>query len=100
MDSGFNSRCNPSLPTTVLIGDVEEISQQADIPRQLRQPPQPTKKEQERHRLTHLPSWCPICVKAKGQPIHHRRGGLKEQSVIQLDFAYTRSNLPTVKKWQ
>eukprot|EP00971_Amphidinium_carterae_P201720 4002864-Amphidinium_carterae.1 len=26
-------------------------------------------------------SWCPTCVKAKGQPVHHRRGGLKEQSV-------------------
>eukprot|EP00971_Amphidinium_carterae_P270102 5358807-Amphidinium_carterae.1 len=44
--------------------------------------------------------WCPICVKARGQPTHHRRGGLKEQSVIQLDYAYTRSNLPTMKKWQ
>eukprot|EP00971_Amphidinium_carterae_P021732 428613-Amphidinium_carterae.1 len=80
--STFNSRYNPSLPTTVLIGEVEEVSQQADIPRQLRQPPQPTKKEQEEHRFTHMPcrSWCPICVKAKGQPAHHRRGGLKEQS--------------------
>eukprot|EP00971_Amphidinium_carterae_P277858 5515192-Amphidinium_carterae.1 len=45
-------------------------------------------------------SWCPICVKAKGQPVHHRRGGLKEQSMIQLDYAYTRSNTPTAKKWQ
>eukprot|EP00971_Amphidinium_carterae_P268111 5319209-Amphidinium_carterae.1 len=70
LDSSFNSRYNPSLPSTALIGEVEEISQQADIPRQLRQPLQPTKKEQEEHRLTHMPyrSWCPICVKAKGQP--------------------------------
>eukprot|EP00971_Amphidinium_carterae_P227707 4516668-Amphidinium_carterae.1 len=76
MDCGFNLRYNPSATTTVLIGEGEEISQQADIPRQLRQPPQPTKKEQEEHRLTHMPykSWCPICVKAKGQPTHHRRG--------------------------
>eukprot|EP00971_Amphidinium_carterae_P086207 1705536-Amphidinium_carterae.3 len=36
-----------------------EVSLQADIPRQLRQPLQPTKKEQEEHRLTHMPykSW-------------------------------------------
>eukprot|EP00971_Amphidinium_carterae_P149426 2962694-Amphidinium_carterae.1 len=70
LDSGFNSRYNPSLPTTVLVGEVDEVSQQADIPRQLRQPPQPTKKEQEEQRLTHMPyrSWCPICVKSKGQP--------------------------------
>eukprot|EP00971_Amphidinium_carterae_P301720 5994116-Amphidinium_carterae.2 len=84
LDSDFNSRYNPSLPTTVLVGEVEEVSQQADIPRQLRQPPQLTKKEQEEHRLTHMPyrPWCPICVKSKGQPVHHRRGGLKEQSVL------------------
>eukprot|EP00971_Amphidinium_carterae_P307520 6111189-Amphidinium_carterae.2 len=63
---------------------------------------QPTKQEQEEHRITHLPykSWCPICVKAKGQPTHHRRGALKEQSVLQLDYAYIKSNLPTNKKWQ
>eukprot|EP00971_Amphidinium_carterae_P332816 6467163-Amphidinium_carterae.1 len=80
LDICFKSRYNPSLPTTVLVGDIEDISQQADIPRQLQQPPQP--QEQEAHRLTHMVyrSWCPICVKSKGQPVHHRRGGLKEQS--------------------
>eukprot|EP00971_Amphidinium_carterae_P180996 3590690-Amphidinium_carterae.2 len=36
-------------------------------------------------------SWCPICVKAKGQPNHHRHGRLKEQVLIQLDCASTRS---------
>eukprot|EP00971_Amphidinium_carterae_P024077 475284-Amphidinium_carterae.1 len=45
-------------------------------------------------------SWCPICVKAKGQSVHHRRRALKEQSLIQLDYAYTRSSIPTAKKWQ
>eukprot|EP00971_Amphidinium_carterae_P102394 2027207-Amphidinium_carterae.1 len=33
-------------------------------------------------------SWCPICVKAKGQPNHHRKGAVKEQSLIQLDYAF------------
>eukprot|EP00971_Amphidinium_carterae_P139187 2758213-Amphidinium_carterae.2 len=31
------------------VGEVDEVSQQADIPRQLRQPPQPAKKKQEEH---------------------------------------------------
>eukprot|EP00971_Amphidinium_carterae_P192481 3819629-Amphidinium_carterae.2 len=48
------------------------------------------------HRLTHMPyrNWCPICVKAKGQPNHHRKGALKEQSLMQLnqlDYAYIKS---------
>eukprot|EP00971_Amphidinium_carterae_P048948 964526-Amphidinium_carterae.4 len=52
-----------------------ELSQQTNISRQLRQPPQPTQQEQEEHRITHMPyrSWCPICVKAKGQPQHHNK---------------------------
>eukprot|EP00971_Amphidinium_carterae_P174671 3462341-Amphidinium_carterae.2 len=48
-------------------------------------------------------SWCPICVicvKAKGQSVHHRGGALKEQSLIQLDYAYTRPSIHTHKKWQ
>eukprot|EP00971_Amphidinium_carterae_P271726 5391837-Amphidinium_carterae.1 len=45
------------------------------------------------HRLTRMPyrSWCPIGVKAEGQPNHHRKGALKEQSLIQLDYAYIKS---------
>eukprot|EP00971_Amphidinium_carterae_P191983 3809181-Amphidinium_carterae.2 len=39
-------------------------------------------------------------MKVKGQSVHHRLGGLKEQSLIQLDYAYTRSSIPTNKKWQ
>eukprot|EP00971_Amphidinium_carterae_P350019 6491346-Amphidinium_carterae.1 len=102
LDNSINSRYNPSKPTTLSDGEVEDISQQATIPKQLRQPPQPTKQDQEQHRITHMPyrSWCPICVKAKGHSVHHRHGGLKEQSLIQLDHAYTRSSWPTNKKWQ
>eukprot|EP00971_Amphidinium_carterae_P041272 810416-Amphidinium_carterae.1 len=94
-----NTRYDPNKPTTVIVGEVEDSNQQANIPKQLRQPPQPTKQEQEQHRITHMPykSWCPICVKAKGQSVHHRRGALKEESFIQLDYAYTRSSIPT---WQ
>eukprot|EP00971_Amphidinium_carterae_P082724 1636219-Amphidinium_carterae.2 len=31
---------------------------------------------------------------------NHRRGALKEQSLIQLDYAYTRPSIPINKKWQ
>eukprot|EP00971_Amphidinium_carterae_P237425 4713208-Amphidinium_carterae.1 len=94
-----NTRYDPNKPTTIIVGEVDDISQQANNPKQ---PPQSTKQEQEQHRITHMPyrSWCPICVKAKGQYVHHRRGALKEQSLIQLDYAYTRSSIPTNKKWQ
>eukprot|EP00971_Amphidinium_carterae_P350570 6491626-Amphidinium_carterae.2 len=94
-----NGKYDPNKPTTVNVGEVEDISSQANLPKQLRQPPQPTKQEQEQHRITHMPyrSWRPICVKAKEQSVHHRRGALKEQSLIQLDYAYTRSSIPTNK---
>eukprot|EP00971_Amphidinium_carterae_P231259 4589246-Amphidinium_carterae.1 len=39
-------------------------------------------------------------MKARGQSVHHRRGTLKEQSLIQLDYAYRRSSIPTNKNWQ
>eukprot|EP00971_Amphidinium_carterae_P169352 3355548-Amphidinium_carterae.1 len=86
--------------TTLIVGDIEELSQQANIPRQLRQPPQPTQQEQEEHRITHMPyrSWCPICVKAEGQPTHPRRGALKEQSLTQQCYGYIKSNNPSDKK--
>eukprot|EP00971_Amphidinium_carterae_P015025 296923-Amphidinium_carterae.2 len=89
LDNMVNSRYNPSIKANKSTRLVEDISQQANIPKQLQQPPQPTKQEQEQaeqRRIIHIPhgSWCPICVKAKGQSIHHRRGGLKEQSLIQL----------------
>eukprot|EP00971_Amphidinium_carterae_P255889 5080818-Amphidinium_carterae.1 len=74
-----------------------DLSEQADVPRQLRQPHQPTSLEVQEHRITHMPyrSWCPICVKAKGQPTHHRKGALKEQSLIQLDYAFMKSTSST-----
>eukprot|EP00971_Amphidinium_carterae_P286555 5689068-Amphidinium_carterae.1 len=42
LDSLINLRYNPSLPTTLIFGDIEEVSQQVNIPEQLRQPPQPS----------------------------------------------------------
>eukprot|EP00971_Amphidinium_carterae_P349871 6491273-Amphidinium_carterae.1 len=78
-DSTVQKRYNPATSTS-LIGDIELLSQQANVPKQLRQPPQQTKQEQNEHRVTHLPyrSWCPICAKATGQPTHRRK--FKEHS--------------------
>eukprot|EP00971_Amphidinium_carterae_P169736 3363104-Amphidinium_carterae.1 len=77
LDKTIHTRYSPTTPTALIVSDIEELSQQASIPRQLR-----TNKEQEEHRITHMPyrSWCSICVKAKGQPTQHRKGALKEQS--------------------
>eukprot|EP00971_Amphidinium_carterae_P243151 4828645-Amphidinium_carterae.3 len=74
LDNSVQTRYSSTSPTTLIVGDIEELSQQANIPRQLRQPAQPTKQEQEEHRIKHLPykSWCPICVKAKGASLLSR----------------------------
>eukprot|EP00971_Amphidinium_carterae_P076150 1504072-Amphidinium_carterae.1 len=100
LDSTANTRYSATSPTTHIVGDNEELSEKTNIPRQQRQPTQATKQEQEEHIFTHLPcrSWCPICVKANEQPTHHRKGALKEQSILQLDYAYIISNNPTDKK--
>eukprot|EP00971_Amphidinium_carterae_P027266 537174-Amphidinium_carterae.7 len=51
----INMRYSPTSSTTLIVGDIFELSQQANIPRQLRQPPQLTQQEQEAHRVAHLP---------------------------------------------
>eukprot|EP00971_Amphidinium_carterae_P314041 6241748-Amphidinium_carterae.1 len=86
--------------TTLIAGDIEELNHQANIPRQLRQPSQPTKQEQEEYRITHTHTsrrrWSPICVKAKGQPQHHKKGALKEQLFIQLAYEAMPTSGPTI----
>eukprot|EP00971_Amphidinium_carterae_P349881 6491279-Amphidinium_carterae.2 len=49
IDMAVNARYDPNKPTTIIspnkkcVGEVDDISQQAKVPKQLRQPPQPTK---------------------------------------------------------
>eukprot|EP00971_Amphidinium_carterae_P352185 6492468-Amphidinium_carterae.2 len=85
----IRTRYSAASQSQLIIGEVEDLSNQAYVPSQLRQPHQPTTIKIQEHRLNHMPyrSWCPNCVKAKGQPNHHRKGALKEQSLIQLDYA-------------
>eukprot|EP00971_Amphidinium_carterae_P348431 6490484-Amphidinium_carterae.2 len=53
IDGAINTKCDPNKPTTIVspykscVGEVDDISQQANISKQLRQPPQPTKQKQE-----------------------------------------------------
>eukprot|EP00971_Amphidinium_carterae_P004897 98003-Amphidinium_carterae.2 len=55
IDMAVISRYDPNKPTTIIGGGVDDISQQANIPKQLCQPPQPTKPEQEQQRIAHMP---------------------------------------------
>ncbi len=38
-------------------------------------PRRPMKQEVDDHELTHVPyrNWCPICVRAKGKELDHRK---------------------------
>eukprot|EP00971_Amphidinium_carterae_P283162 5621530-Amphidinium_carterae.1 len=93
VDSSIRTRHAAVSQSQLISGEVEDLSNQAYVPRQLRQPHQPTAMEIAEHRLTQMPyrSWCAKGVKAKGQPNHPRKGALKEQSFIQLDYAYIKS---------
>eukprot|EP00971_Amphidinium_carterae_P153383 3040631-Amphidinium_carterae.3 len=72
--SSICTRYTATSQSQLIIGEVEDLSNQAYATRQLRQPHQPTAMEVAEHRLTHMPSrsWCATCVKAKRQPNHHR----------------------------
>ena len=72
--------------------DNEEETQQAQRPRGMKAPQQPTRQERFEHELTHLPyrTWCPICVKSKGRTDNHPKQTSK-QPVIQVDFTYMKA---------
>eukprot|EP00971_Amphidinium_carterae_P144439 2862311-Amphidinium_carterae.9 len=65
---GYNEQIHSASQSQLIMGEVEDLSNQAYVPRQLRQPYQPSTIDMAEHRLTHMPyrSWCPICVKVKG----------------------------------
>eukprot|EP00971_Amphidinium_carterae_P000007 220-Amphidinium_carterae.1 len=71
VDKAVNTRYSPTDATALIVGDIEELSQQANVPRQLRQPAQSTQ--------------------------HHRRKALKAEWLIQLDYAYIKSNVHQTK---
>eukprot|EP00971_Amphidinium_carterae_P179487 3559890-Amphidinium_carterae.1 len=50
----IDEKMNPGL-AHVPPGGYEDLSEQADVPRHLRQPHQPTALEVQEHRVTHMP---------------------------------------------
>ena len=55
--------------------ELEIEAEDAVIPRGFAKTKTPTKEENDRHCLTHLPyrSWCPICIQAKKKNIAHKK---------------------------
>ena len=74
----------------------EEEEEEAKSQRMARGPSEPTKKEREEHRATHLPfrSWFPFCVAGRSDnPPHHRRPAEQDQPTVpevHFDYAYVR----------
>ena len=62
-----------------------------DIKRMI-DPRRPTKAEVDEHDLFHLPyrNWCPICVRAKGKELDHRKAieGPKGLSEYSFDYCF------------
>ena len=53
-------------------------------------PRRPTQTEIEEHERTHLPyrNWCPICVRAKGRDLDHRKATEQERGLSEYSFDY------------
>ena len=60
---------------------VEDVTRNPPV-RVARNPGDPTDKEVEEHNVTHLPhrSWCPVCVKARGKEVAHKK--VREQGEV------------------
>ena len=66
------------------------LQREEDVIRDLRDPKLPSREEIEKHNLTHLPfrDWCPICVKAKGREMDHKRDNGKERKLPEYSWDY------------
>eukprot|EP00971_Amphidinium_carterae_P089886 1779508-Amphidinium_carterae.5 len=104
LDNTVTTRYSPISPTTLIVGDMRSSVSKPAMAQHTTTTATTTTTNKTRTRraqdYTHMPyrSWCPICVKAKGQPTHHKKIALKEQSILQLDYAYIKSNNPKDRK--
>ena len=59
-------------------------TEEAAIPRVCMNPGRPSKREIEEHEATHMPyrSWCPHCVRGRGQASPHPRGKTKPENQL------------------
>ena len=58
--------------------------------RRMIDPRRPTKQEVDDHELTHVPyrNWCPICVRAKGKELDHRKSTEEPRGLSEYSFDY------------
>lgn len=68
----------------------EETSAEADTPKTLPDPGQPTLKQLERHRITHNPfrTWCKWCIMGRARGAHHSASGSSTTAVIGIDYFF------------
>ena len=70
----------------------ERIKSEKDVERlkSILNPRKPSEKEVEDHNRTHLPyrNWCPLCVRAKGKDMDHRKAVEGERGLAEYSFDY------------
>ena len=70
-----------------------QICDEAERPRVCVNPGQPSRREIEEHEVTHMPfrSWCPHCVRGRGQATPHPKGKEKPENqlpTLALDYGF------------
>ena len=72
------------------MGERVRAERNDDMIKSMADPRKPTQKEVEAHEITHLPyrNWCPVCVKAKGKDLDHRRDVRENRGLPEFSFDY------------
>ena len=78
-------------------GDIEiedESDQEVESVKLSRDPGQPTDKEMEEHRCTHLPYrlWCKFCVMGRGRGVPHKHFPGSRIPIIGIDYFFMTAN--------
>ncbi len=68
------------------VGEKTKATREERIAKKLIDPRRPTDHEVEEHNLTHIPcrNCCPICVRAKGKYLDHRKTAYEERGLAEL----------------
>ena len=72
----------------------QNLAEEGQVAKRLRQPSEPTAIERANHELTHVPyrEWCGACVKGRGPTQGHRAQEHAGHPVIQLDYYFPLGN--------
>ena len=72
--------------------DLQQEGGEAEVPRCVRDPGEPTAKERQEHDKSHLPyrSWCKFCVMGRGRDLPHKARERRDDGVpiIAMDFFF------------